>query len=235
MHVPPNPSDMLCDCAFAGSHENSNRESSSTTQGLRAPVDFMPQPSSPSMLLSSGSFRHHYSDGHAVSQWAQESDGEPRAHIILLTGAELRLAIMNENENQPRIVLHDQSSISTISPSTSAVNTPTTPTTPTFITTFFMDISAKVSYYRYDTSDSVRSASWKTYIILIAVTSLLLLAVVLFGSRMEWMQAYTHAQGLLNMLKKVSEALEICLESAGFLIGRAVARFGRGFERGYHL
>jgi hypothetical protein len=49
----------------------------------------------------------------------------------------------------------------------------------------------------------------------------------------EWLFELIHSAWKVLLL--LSEAAEIANEGVVFALGRAVARVGRGFERGYHI
>jgi hypothetical protein len=75
---------------------------------------------------------------------------------------------------------------------------------------------------------------WVLLCLILVLACSTLLALSIFGYESVSSKTSEILLSLVWEIKAISDGLEIFLEGAGFVVGRAMARFGKGFERGYN-
>ena len=112
--------------------------------------------------------------------------------------------------------------------------TPFTPTTDTslssgnsaFSVTFFTNIFVHMR---------VTSRQPRALLVLLAGLFFILLLLVVFGVAGVKTGTVQMLQYIWRVLITLSETIETGIEGVGWMLGRAVGRFGNGFARGYHV
>ncbi|KAF1850098.1 uncharacterized protein K460DRAFT_400184 [Cucurbitaria berberidis CBS 394.84] len=189
--------------------------------GPRTPCEFMPQSTPPVMILSSTSRRTHRSV-------------DERAVRLLSSVAN---SFRDDDEDYDDIREAEHNDCSYLDINQTPMTPPMTPVTPTTDTS----LSSISSMFSVDCFKSIRLyshfSSQAFYTLLAFVLSLLtcFLVVALFG--VEGMKIILGGMVWKSwgILAALSDVLEIGIEGAGFICGRVVGRFGRGFERGYSI
>jgi hypothetical protein len=113
--------------------------------------------------------------------------------------------------------------------------TPLTPTTDTLLT-------SRTSAFSFASFTAVIVHFSLSRRVFLALVILLALSFMLSAAAVAVLKIESLRHGLFDsgevvwrMLVLISEAAEVAIEGVGFALGRAIARYGRGFERGYRL
>jgi hypothetical protein len=114
--------------------------------------------------------------------------------------------------------------------------TPLTPTTDTSLTSRTSAFSF-ASFTSFTAVIVHFSLSRRGFFALVALLALSLISTAVALVEMESLRhgLFDFTEVVWRLLVLLSEAAETMIEGIGFALGRAVARFGRGFERGYRM
>lgn len=197
------------------------------------PCSFMPQTPTPMMLMFA---RRKQDDDNATNLWMQDSDSNPARfsnRCKNLTHSTLDAHSVDDGGDIYRYANHSDDVDRDSAASSSLDSEPHTPPTPSSTASFGSRLSQKLhTYFRTPTHTSKVGAAFKYC----ASTAVLLLFAFLILVVMAIIAKIRATIGCVTWApEKRSERLEIGLECVGFVAGRAVARLGRGFVKGYNV
>jgi hypothetical protein len=114
---------------------------------------------------------------------------------------------------------------------------PKTPLTPKADTSLTSRTSAFsfASFTAVTVHFSLSRRRFYALVTLLVLALMLLAAVALLKIESLRHRLFDFAEVVWRLLVLLSEAVEVAIEGIGFALGRATARFGTGFERGYRL
>jgi hypothetical protein len=207
------------------------RESDSPTSkfGLRAPCDFMPQSPAPMMIMSSATPRTQKGAyERAVRLLGPYPDCKKKQQSML---ANILTEIVDtgnyeSDSDRENADVRDEFNINT-TPKTPP-RTPVTPATDTSISSARSKIPITVFTNMFVHVRMTEHALFTIFAIL-----LVLLMVVFLTFEETRDQVTKLLLALLQSLQFASNAAEMGVQGAGWILGKAVGRFAKGFVRGY--
>ncbi|KAF2242188.1 hypothetical protein BU26DRAFT_570877 [Trematosphaeria pertusa] len=189
-------------------------------EGPLAPCVFMPQTSTPMMLMSS-------------------RRQQPDYRGILLTSRTKDFEETRGDDSDETAEEHSSDSGYGTDGYRACDSEPTTPTSS--ISTASSVSRSSIKFLNYicvwNDAHTPRQTVRLRILAIVSIVLALLLALALASAGTDHIPSHVTIsfEFALKSLEAFSELLEVCLEAAGFVVGRAAARFGRGFVKGYNI
>ena len=209
----------------------------------REPCDFMPQSPAPLMIMSSATQQRRSSaDDRAIR--CLEMVGSGRSGTWTCDRKRLRVLTCetesedeegDEKQDMEGAGAEDTSDDTHFDINKTPMTPPRTPTTDTTLPTSDSGLSGTLFTKSWD---HLKGGTTMTTVLLalglgVVLVSLLLLAFL--GTEGVKSDVCELMGSIWTMLVVVSDTVEVGIEGLGWIIGRAVGRFGRGFQRGYRM
>jgi hypothetical protein len=205
--------------------------SPATKFGLRAPCDFMPQSPAPMMIMSSATPRTQKGADKRALRLLEPHLGCKKKQKSTLADILTDIVDTGEYENdsdRENADVRDDFDINT-TPKTPP-RTPVTPTTDTSMSSTRSKISITVFTNMFVHVRMTERTLFTNFAILLVLLMVVCLAFEETRDRVTKLLL-----ALLQSLQFASNAAEMGIEGAGWILGKAVGRFAKGFVRGYMM